>query len=510
MADKEKMSLFEFVKQLRENVDVPADMDDKTLIKAVLKAKPELRDRFHSYEISRLTGEPRSSDEIFKPENAVSPNAGQPPSGNAVTRFFKGFFDNFSPDKLAAMGMASSPFTDPDRKGKTLMEQNTGISPEDAVMHPSQSVQKVANVPGMTKSLQQGDIAGAAGKGTFSAVMLESMAKDGGVRGEAEAPGAALERFNKMVASVSAPLKATLDSQYAVIDGAMANQYINAQRLSAGIAHAKNVVAKIERSPGVKVGDLSAAQGAVARLSNGVKASKNMPWTDARQSLITLNKAKTKVKESTELVKSLNDITDALEPELQTAADKAGQGAEWEKITKDYNKYKQLQRDYADVLKKQTEAQKEENIATSGARFKLGRSRQRKLQKAGAERVKAAHAAFKDLHNQIKTPAKPRPPTTPPSSTPPVSGGSQGAAGVGKGVHMADPRTGEQLLQAAKDLGGGSAKTSTAPQPPTPAPEPQWPDQYKGGAQTLGKGGGGGANYTADELAAFKKKHGIE
>jgi hypothetical protein len=509
MADKEKMSLFEFVKQLRENVDVPADMDDKTLIKAVLKAKPELRDRFHSYEISRLTGEPRSADEIFKPENAISPNAGQPPSGNAVTRFFKGFFDNFSPDKLAAMGMASSPFTDPDRSGKTLMEQNTGIKPEDAVMHPSQSIQKVANVPGMTKSFQQGDIAGGLGKGAFSATMLRSMKPGDAIA--PEAPGAALERFNKMVASVSAPLKATLDEQYAVIDGAMANQYINAQRLSAGIAHAKNVIAKIERAPGVKVGDLSAAQDVVARMTNKVKANKNMPWADARQELIKLNKAKTKVQESTELVNSLNDITNALEPELQTAADQAGQGAEWEKITKDYHKYKQLKRDYTDVLKKQTETQQEENIATSDTRFKLGRKRQRKLQDANAKRVKAAHAAFKDLHEQIKTPAKSRPPTPPPSSTPPppVSGGGQGAAGGGKGTFSADPRTGEQLLKAAKDLGGGAAKTSTAPQPQVGAPEPQWPANYQGGAQSLGKGGGG-ANYTADELAEFKKKHGIE
>lgn len=58
------------------------------------------------------------------------------------------------------------------------------------------------------------------------------------------------------------------------------------------------------------------------------------------------------------------------------------------------------------------------------------------------------------------------------------------------------------------------------PEPPTPVSppsgpdklkkaEPEWPAEYKGGAKTLTKGGGGGANYTADQLAEFKKKHGI-
>lgn len=60
-------------------------------------------------------------------------------------------------------------------------------------------------------------------------------------------------------------------------------------------------------------------------------------------------------------------------------------------------------------------------------------------------------------------------------------------------------------------------------QPPrsaTPRPEPawksakaddnfEWPDNYRGGAKTLTKNDNGGANYSAEDLAALKQKHGI-
>lgn len=39
--------------------------------------------------------------------------------------------------------------------------------------------------------------------------------------------------------------------------------------------------------------------------------------------------------------------------------------------------------------------------------------------------------------------------------------------------------------------------------------EPVWPSNYQKGSQILSKENGGGANYTADELAKFKSKHGI-
>jgi hypothetical protein len=53
----------------------------------------------------------------------------------------------------------------------------------------------------------------------------------------------------------------------------------------------------------------------------------------------------------------------------------------------------------------------------------------------------------------------------------------------------------------------------TRPEPAWKSAKPDddfsWPDNYKGGAKTLTKNDNGGANYSAEDLAALKQKHGI-
>ena len=52
-------------------------------------------------------------------------------------------------------------------------------------------------------------------------------------------------------------------------------------------------------------------------------------------------------------------------------------------------------------------------------------------------------------------------------------------------------------------------KRASESQGPTAAPAPVWPKGYEASPRTLSSAGGGGANYSAEDLAALKQRHGI-
>jgi hypothetical protein len=116
----------------------------------------------------------------------------------------------------------------------------------------------------------------------------------------------------------------------------------------------------------------------------------------------------------------------------------------------------------------------------------------------------ALHAYMYDLLKEpvarLKPPANAGgapggPPPPPPPSAPP--GAPQGAANAGAGQPAAAPP---------------GTPPSAAPTPPVApaAPTPQWPANYQKSPAAVSAAGGGGANFTAADLAALKAKHGIK
>jgi hypothetical protein len=68
-----------------------------------------------------------------------------------------------------------------------------------------------------------------------------------------------------------------------------------------------------------------------------------------------------------------------------------------------------------------------------------------------------------------------------------------------------------RIIQTPFDDTEGAAQTiNNDPMMPKHPSESPWPAEYQGGTRTLDNKGGAGANYTADQLAAFKKKLGIK
>jgi hypothetical protein len=100
---------------------------------------------------------------------------------------------------------------------------------------------------------------------------------------------------------------------------------------------------------------------------------------------------------------------------------------------------------------------------------------------------------LKTLFSKSAEPA-PAPPAPKPSAQPiPETNGIPWGSG-GKGT---------------LDMRGKMIPKAQEPLPDQPSAAPQWPANYQAGAQTPDATGGGGANYSSADLAAFKAKHGI-
>lgn len=497
MAEDKKKSVEEFASQLRDEYEVPPGVSDGELVGRYLKANPQA--------ISQLT--------TVEARRTLKPN------GNAVSRYLRGVGANvaemFSAKNLAKLGVSSSPFTDPNRSAE-------GTHPLiGAAEHPIETGKQMVDLPNITKDIEKGDWAHAAGRATAATIPYAATAA-GMVGGKKPMTFAG---FMEATDTISAPVKASLDAQYAALDEAMANQYINAQKLSAGIAHAKNVIAKVGKTPGTTAGDLSAAQDVVSRLANKVKGNKAIPWSDARQALVELRAAKQKVSAGA-AKKALDEIETPLNSELGDSAKAAGNGQAWESITKDYADFSKWKRRHTEILKGKSEqqlatkatAKNSPSLRIAGSTpIRFGRTRLGKITDENSKLLQGAHDALDDLHKRIQSRPKPKPPSP-----------TKGEAGT----FSRDPRSGEQLLQSVKDMKGEGAKPAPTPAPnpaptplppvsggsqgadkppaPAPSPEPQWPKEYQGQPQTLDKSGQGGANYTAEQLKALKDKYGIK
>lgn len=86
-------------------------------------------------------------------------------------------------------------------------------------------------------------------------------------------------------------------------------------------------------------------------------------------------------------------------------------------------------------------------------------------------------------------------------------GGKSGIASASQAA-VADVNIGRMLQKGFEDLASTDLKPNRSIRP-----TPQWPANYQNSPRQLGRGGAGGgrggANYSADELAAFKAKHKI-
>jgi hypothetical protein len=176
-------------------------------------------------------------------------------------------------------------------------------------------------------------------------------------------------------------------------------------------------------------------------------------------------------------------------------------------------------------LKGRTDLQLEKKATAKTSKLRvlgtdIGSSKTNKIAGTNTEMIKQAHKAIKELHNQIKnspkvpSSIKPAAPPTPPTAPPSLSGGGGGGVGSPTGGGGAKPpgSTGTWSRNPRPNPVEHPEHPAPMPQasPAAPQAPAQWPANYQGAPKTLDGGGGGGANYTADQLAEFKKKHGIQ
>lgn len=473
MAARPKMSIKELAQQIKSADPDLNEIPDDVLVRKVLERRPQMLNLIQ-------TSEPRQTLSDSKLKRFGRGMAGMLTEG--VEGLIKSSFESGRHSEDIQRNPKTGELLPDKERAAALIKDQAKLSVAPiAGLGESIKSGSIIDIPGIKKDIKSGDYAGAAGRGTTQALMIisliENLMKGGLAKGGAKS--SALGEFKELTDLTSAPLRATLDEQIAGIDKAMANQYINNQRLSAGTAWAKKAIEKIDRAPGVtRQMDVTAAKNVVDQLGQRMKAGKTMPWADARRMYKDIGKAAFDLPTS-DLKDKLFEIRDALKDELSSSAKKAGEPG-FDKWVKDYADLSDLDRRFSKVLKGQTEAQLETKATAKSAPslrvagttpVRFGRTRAGKIAAQNKEMIKKAYAAYDELHKRIKTPPpfgqKPAP-APPPTSVAPTGGGPTGTpAAPTQGTPAGKPPTtfsaGESDIDQA---------TRRAPIQPTPAPNP--------------------------------------
>lgn len=508
MADEKKKSVAEFASDLRDQFDVPPGTSDEQLVSGYLAANPQELSKINTSEARKAMGGPigRYLKGLGAPfaEMAKSLSTPKGAAKGAATALFPQVM-------MPIQGMQKSYQDFKDIKaGKTDEVISRGGSEVD--------------LPNITRDIEKGDWAHASGRATTAAFQLALLFSPFG--GETSAAGA-MAKFNAMTDTVSAPLKATLDEQFAGVTKSMQGQMVDVQSLRQTLTPLAKKLEKLDSAPGTKAGDFTALKNSVDKLMDRSKQGM-LPWNDLRDNMKEIGAAAAKIDDPSMASSLTKEIVDGAKDILQKGADKAGKGAEYEKLIKNYAQFSDLKKRYAQVLKQKTDPQvisKQTAKSSPSLRvlgttpIRFGRSRLGKIVKTNEDLINAAHDAFDELHKQIKTPAKPRP--APPQAPP--KGAAGGGPPPGGGAPPSPPTTpppGGGGGPAVPPVSGGSGPTSgtyVRPQPRTGfgtgqgvENEPKWPANYQGGAQTLDSSGSGGANYSAEDLAKLKERLGIK
>ncbi len=505
MADT-KQTVSQMAKQLREEYEIDPGRSDADVVSSYLKKHPEGLERLQTSQ-PRPGGRPAPEDEpkegFVQGVTATIPEAVQ---GLTSTAFGQA---RRQKDLMATKGWFKG-------AAQSSLEQAV-IDPLKGIGHMATHPGSLVDMPNITKDIKKGDWGGAIGRSIPPALMIGGMAKGmiGGLgRGAA---GAELEEMSaigegtgstRAAAAMDAaklatkPIDMHLTKQMEAIDAAMEHEYINTQRLTAGIASAKKALAKVAKSPGTTAGDLTAAQDAVSRLDKAITGKKTMGWTDARKALQEMNAAKSKMGPSVAR-NALQENIDALKIELKDSAKAAGQGDVYDAWVKDYRQMSNLQRAYKKSLLEQTgpqmatkaTAKSAPAIRVLGSKLPLGKSRLGKITSMNKEMLDKTTKAISQLGENVRgrTLAKPR-------AQGPLSESGTFVRPEPKPGFGTSPGNVPIEERQPPPVSGGSGKP----------PEPQWPANYQAGPKPgqAGFGGtGAGANYTEEMLKAFKDKH---
>lgn len=338
-----------------------------------------------------------------------------------------------------------------------------------------------------------------------------------------------------------------LEQKIATVESHMQGQNIDAKAVLPIVKSTLKQISDIEAIPGDRKVDVIAAKDSVAQLADRLQANNgNLSWSEARGYFKQLNRAIYELSASrgpksprppSRLLDNLGNVTKTLETQLTQSAGKQGVGKLFNGWAKGYKSMSNYQRGVATALSRGSLAQREASArASSPVRIggtNLGRTPTSKVAKASNKLLDKANAGLKHLTRQVESipgpayrpsqasPTLPSGPPLPkqlPQGPPPpkqLPGPSQiqlgpsslGQPTPGSGTYIRNPR----MNPVEHPMPNPAPVNPVAPSTPIASPtEPQWPANYANAPKTMSSQGGAGANYSADDLAAFKKKHGIE
>lgn len=460
----DKQSIAEFIKDLREQVDVPASMSDAAIMKAITNKRPDVLKGLE-------TSEARPKMKTEDPGVMSGMGRELKETGKALV----------NPETYKGMGK------------HFLLETMGGIQEGERKKHPDMKLDNpwldtlnkgaendpryvFGNKGKIDKAKEEDHPREAFGRAVTEGLMLAAPFKKAGAPPVSDLEAmlnlgkhsikeeGAMNAAKMLTRETSAALEKTISG----IDQSLSKQLSNVSAIRKAIAKPMKLVNQLERAPNAQVKDVAAAKDILTRMNTRVQKGM-LPWGDLREMYKEIGNASDGLtKGSSQLRTALNEIRTIAKDELAAGAKAGGQGAQFDKWLSDYAKLSQTQRAYVRIAKGATPSQLEAGAkATPGVTIprtgiKMGG---KGAAKAATKEIGAWHKAAKELHESI-------------APGPPSAGAKIG-------------QKAGQLVNQMRGKGGGQPPPS-APPPATPPPAPP----AGGGAPGSGHGAVQQTNYT--------------
>jgi hypothetical protein len=413
-APTKKPSLDEFVADLRGKLNVPSSIPDDQLLRIIFEERPDLIKRVQTSEPRQRIDPPPSLGTRVLDKAAGAIHEGLGPLAGGIAGASLGG------PAGAALGGATG------KQLQTVIDQMVGMKPPGLGQQIKQDVNEGAGQAAYEMGGQligKGVEAGLSAKEGYQAYRASKAAAkaEADMSKVSEAPlrntkadSEALLGAKKM----SAPVHKVINQAYTSVDKAMENQYVNANKLSADIAHARNVIKESSKVTGAKQLDVGGAKDTVSRLVNRVKGNRTMSWQDAKTSLQEIRAAKAKFDKVSAMYKSLDEIETGLEKVMGESADTMGQKASWEKVEADYKTISDWERRQARAIQglyyeggELSSVAKETPTTKAGKVMEIVKRRGRGRADIALQKrmLKASHAQLDAIHARVKAPPVDRP-----------------------------------------------------------------------------------------------------